>query len=213
VNGTPNPSSASRTARPSFPANGPPASELWTDQRVYDALHARLRSRLRRRCPESDSDAIFDSVSDALFAYYQDPTVFDPSRGVALDHFLEGCARRMLLKRMRSERRRCQRQTEYHLAARVMEEWEDRSENGPPESDAFQRLALARVRDPKDRSVLELWLRGERRTRAYAQRLSMEHFPVAHQRREIARRKNRIYQKLKRHFRKNFCEVEHPFSG
>ncbi len=57
---------------------------------------------------------------------------------------------------------------------------------------------MSLLQDPRDQQILALRLQGERRAAAFAEILSISHLPIAVQRQEIKRAKDRIDKILRR---------------
>jgi hypothetical protein len=58
---------------------------------------------------------------------------------------------------------------------------------------------MSMLPNQQDRQILALRLQGERRTEAFAKILQISHLPIAEQRREVKRAKDRIDKFLRRH--------------
>jgi RNA polymerase sigma-70 factor, ECF subfamily len=164
-----------------------------------------LVQEVSRKFPRVDDHCIHDGVTDAVLDYCARPHQFDENRGVPLDRFLSIAAWRNVANTLRQEKRRKVRE----------EKAEESSVAGLVELDPVvgnllqkeeavwqqqQREAVMNVlHNPIDQEIWTLRLQGERRTEAFAEVLGIQHLPLAAQRREVKRAKDRIDKLLRRH--------------
>jgi hypothetical protein len=165
------------------------------DQMVGDLLPV-LRLRLRTRFATAPEELIHDATVDALMECRTNPTRYDPGRGVPVAEYLLFTARRDLLNRLDAERRRAAH--------------EDITPDGvlpepaiaPDEilwSGASSRIALRHIAlTEAERTVFQLWKRGERKTSAYASALRLGPLPIAEQRETVNRIKDRVVRRIRR---------------
>ena len=154
-----------------------------------------LRRRLRRtyRAPV---DLISDACEDAILEYGRRPHRFDSSRGVLLDRFLQHAASRNLLNLLAGEQRRRYRETRYAdglSRAKI-------PNAGWQAKPGFFRRVLALVDEGPERTAFAQWLHGERSTERLAATLGIAHCPALEQRREVKRFKDRVINRVLRHF-------------
>lgn len=163
-----------------------------------------LVERVSRRYPRTDTQIVWDGVSEAFLDYCSRPHQFDEQRGLALDRFLQMASRRNIANILRSHVRRQAREEEaarvYASAAVELDPvvgnllyQEENAQLHQQEEDLLNLL-----QDPKDRQILALRLQGERRTEAFAAILGVSHLPIEAQRREVKRAKDRIDKILRR---------------
>jgi DNA-binding response OmpR family regulator len=166
------------------------------DEIVADLLPV-LRQCLRARFPTVAGEMIHDAVVDALMEYRTHPTRYDPARGVPLGGYLLFAARRDLLNRLDAERRRAAR--EDITADGVLPEPaaiapDDMLWSGGPSRIALRHVAITEA----ERTVFQLWKRGERKTSVYASALRLDPLPIAEQRVRVNRIKDRVVRRIRR---------------
>jgi RNA polymerase sigma-70 factor (ECF subfamily) len=163
-----------------------------------------LVDAISRRFPRNDEQTVWDGVVDAFLDYCARPHQFDEERGVPLDRFLRMASRRNVANLLRGEGRRRAREEVAQSDARSAVELNPTAGNvlQQEETRELQRQQegmMDRLSDPRDRQILALRLQGERRTEAFAEILGIAHLPIAAQRREVKRTKDRIDKMLRRH--------------
>jgi RNA polymerase sigma factor (sigma-70 family) len=178
------------------------------DRTASDALAALvldlLVEQVARRYPHTDEQMIWDGVSEAFLDYCSRPHQFDERRSLSLDSFLQMASRRNVANILRSNVRRQRRE---ETGARVYAS--AAVELDPVVGNLLQQEEIAQLhqqeedfmnllQDPKDRQIFALRLQGERRTEVFAAILGVSHLPVAVQRREVKRAKDRIDKILRR---------------
>jgi FixJ family two-component response regulator len=170
------------------------------DRLAADALCERLLPALERSiCRNRDrkqAEWAHDAVQDALIEFRADPLCFDANRHVPLIAFLRMVARRNLLNRIDSERRR--RAHEVPAGDGLID-----ANMGIP--DYERRLDLERAvsvvwagLSHVERRVFALILRGERDTAVLARAAQGLHVTAPDQARVAKRITNRIFQRLRR---------------
>jgi CheY-like chemotaxis protein len=139
---------------------------------------------------------IHDAVQDALMEFRADIHHFDPARGVPLRAFLRIAARRNLLNRIDTERRRDLRETSGTGCPMV-------SPRGAPNYE--RRLDLRHTVSALwsgltniERRVFRLVIQGERSTEVLAHAAEVEHLELIDRRRAVKRITNRLFQRLRR---------------
>lgn len=162
-------------------------------------LPALLRE-LAAKFPFTDRAIVSDGVTDAVLEYCLKPDGFDTGRGVPLDRFLYQAGWRNVANLVRGEARRKARE-EKAAAERPVEH--DRSAGNNEQESAIQQgrqeaELMKRLQNPRDRQILKLRLRGERKTEAFAKLLGITHLPLHAQRREVKRAKDRIDKIIRR---------------
>jgi hypothetical protein len=95
-------------------------------EQIWVELHRPLCQRLPRRFRTAPVDLIEDAATDAIRTYGVNPLAFDRTRDVPLDIFVYGIGVRLLRDRLRTEKRRAARETEY-AARQVAYESADRA--------------------------------------------------------------------------------------
>jgi RNA polymerase sigma-70 factor (ECF subfamily) len=155
------------------------------------------------RFPRVDEQLVSDGVIDALLDYCACPGQFDAARDVPLDRFLATAAWRNVDNLITSERRRKERERKVGSKKREA----DVALNPVARNirqEELQQLAekeaamFAALDDPKDKEILRLKLEGVRDTASFARVLNITHLPVAKQREEVKRHKDRIIRFLRR---------------
>ncbi len=157
-----------------------------------------LVEALSRRFPRTDEQIIWDGVVEAVLDYCARPHQFDAERGVPLKHFLLMASTRNLQNLLRGETRRRARQEKVGALHRssaveldpVVGNLLQREESGQLQQ--WEEDMMRLLQDPTDRQILALRLRGERRTKAFAEILGISHLPTEMQRRQVKRAKDRI---------------------
>lgn len=162
-----------------------------------------LLEEIARRFPRADEHLISDGVIDALLDYCAHPQGFDTSKDVPLDRFLATAAWRNVDNLLTGERRRKLRERKVGSEKReAVVALDPVARNIRQEElqqlDKKQAAMLAALDDPKDKEILRLKLDGVRDTEGYARVLNITHLPVAQQREEVKRQKDRVIRFLRR---------------
>jgi DNA-directed RNA polymerase specialized sigma24 family protein len=166
-------------------------------------LEASLAAKFRGADPET----LRTAAHDALVAYFQNPSAYDPPRG-DLAKYLRMAARADLSNLLRTEKRHHRGR----VAWSVVELGEDAGNlSGGGEEPPAQlqrdeeaercRARLQRLRDgctPEERRVLDLILAGERANHVFAAALGRGDLPADEQAREVKRVKDRLKKRLER---------------
>ncbi len=163
-----------------------------------------LVDQVARRYPRTDEQIIWDGVSAAFLDYCGRPHQFDAGHGVPLDRFLRTASWRNVANILRSNVRRRTHEAEAARAyATVTVELDpvvgnllQQEENA--QLHQWEEDLMNLLQDPRDRQILALRLQGERSTEAFAEFLGVSHLPIAAQRREVKRAKDRIDKILRR---------------
>ena len=163
-----------------------------------------LVERLSRRFPRSDEHMRYEAVIEALLDYCERPYRFDVRRGVPLHLFLLRASGRNMQNLLRGEGRRKAREEDAGQLCAVSSVelnpvvgnllQKEESEQLHQQEEEVMNL----LQDPRDRQILALRLRGERRTEAFAEILGISHLPIEIQRRDVKRAKDRIRKILRR---------------
>jgi hypothetical protein len=157
-----------------------------------------LQRALHRAFPRAPADWITDAAEDAILDYVRHPGQFDPRRQVWLERFLLPPAVRNLVNRAERERRLKHREEVYAAQAKPGALW-GRSPLSDPEEDAqFRVLVLAAAADDAEREALVLLLDGVCDTPALAKALGATDRPVAEQRQEVKRFRDRLIKRVRR---------------
>ena len=165
----------------------------------------RLIDWLIARNPRADPDDCAAAAGDAILALIKNPASYRPERQ-RLEVYLRISATGDLRNLLRAERRHSSRRAAWEAvelspaAGKYL-----RDEAGDPawllERGEDVPSIPARVRErltPAEAQVLELMLRGERRTEVYAAALGLADRPLPEQRREVKRVKDRLKKRLER---------------
>ena len=175
---------------------------------LAEAFLEQIVRRLRIRVFVKDETLIVDAATDALLAYVREPAKFDHTRSDLL-RYLTMSARGDLLNQLAKEQRRMRHQVslddvEHRLVvgnSDTEEEQDVLERHGIATREArveiLRRVAEA-FPDPDDRRVLDLMLRGVRRTTSYSEVLAIQDKPPEEQRRIVKRHKDRITKRLQR---------------
>ncbi len=162
-----------------------------------------LVEEIARRLRTTDEQIITDGVIDAVLDYCGDPQKFNTDKGVPLDRFLATAAWRNVQNLLTGERRRKERERKVGNKKREADVAVDPvARNIRREElrqlDGREAAMFAALDDPKDKEILRLKLDGVRDTASFARVLKITHLPVAEQREEIRRHKDRIIRFLRR---------------
>jgi hypothetical protein len=159
-----------------------------------------------------DPDLAQTAAGDALRKYVQAPQAYDP-RGAGLAAYLRMAARSDLVNLLEKERRHHRQRVPWKVVELDEESGNIFGREDEPsrqleraeEAAAWQDF-LRSVQEgwtPAECRVLEMMLRGERRTEVFAAALGLDGLPSAEQEREVKRVKDRILARLKREGRKH----------
>lgn len=178
------------------------------DASIVDALTALLFYHVQRRLEaaftRTDRDYILDATVDAIMEYLAEPSRFDPGRNVPLHRFLYLAARRNVVNALDAQSRRHAREHLYAVLAT------SRAAAAPPSgfeleqphqergAEEFARRVLSLANTDAERAALRCWLDGERRTMPLAAALGCGHLPIAAQRHEVKRFKDRLLKRIRR---------------
>jgi RNA polymerase sigma-70 factor (ECF subfamily) len=162
-----------------------------------------LVEEIARRFRGVDEHLVSDGVIDAVLDYCAHPQQFDASKDVPLDRFLTTAAWRNVGNLLTSERRRKQREQKVGSKKREADVALDPvarniQQEELQELDEKQAAMFAALDDPKDKEILRLKLDGVRDTGDFARVLNITHLPVAQQRQEVKRQKDRVIRFLRR---------------
>ncbi len=179
-----------------------------------DLCHAyldRLSMFLIEHHPSVDAAMCTTAAEDAILALIKNPASFRPDRS-SLDTYLRMSADGDLKNLLARERRRARHQVPWETV-----ELSSRAGNelGDEEADPARMVELAETEMEQHRrwqdatqflpngtsiegQVLDLLLAGERHTEAFAGVLGVGHLPLAQQRREVKRVKDRLKKRLQR---------------
>jgi hypothetical protein len=172
-------------------------------EELAELLLDRLAREVARGFPHTDIHLVYDGVTDALLDYCSRPAGFDTSLRVPLGRFLARAARLNVANLVRGEKRRKARE----------EKWGELSDDKIVElcpsagkliqnELQVQQQQLAelaqRLKDPADKKIFALQMKGERRTSEFAKVMGVTHLPATEQQREVKRAKDRITKLLQR---------------
>jgi RNA polymerase sigma-70 factor (ECF subfamily) len=162
---------------------------------LVEEIHHRLRA--------TDEQLITDGAVDAVLDYCADPQKFNTGKGVPLDRFLANAAWRNVQNLLTAETRRKQRERKAGSKKREADVALDPvARNIRREElrqlDEKEAAMFAALDDPKDKEILRLKLDGVRDTASFARVLKITHLPIAEQREEVRRHKDRIIRFLRR---------------
>jgi hypothetical protein len=162
------------------------------------AFLAPLTAFLHHCHPTADPHDLETAATEALVTYLRTPQRFDPSQ-CSLPGYLRMLARADLKNLWRSAQRHEHVELPVEMGNNSQPALLDvliaQEETG---SLRTQVDALAQRLSPSDQKVLQLLLEGERETAVFARELNLGHLPVAEQRREVKRAKDRIQRRLDR---------------
>jgi len=166
-------------------------------------LLAPLQEEIARRFRRMDEQLVSDGLIDAVLDYCAHPTQFDVGRDVPLDRFLATAARRNVENLLTGERRRKQRERKVGSKKREADVALDPvarniQQEELQQLDKKQAAMLAALDDPTDKAIVRLKLEGVRDTGDFARVLNITHLPVAQQREEVKRQKDRVIRLLRR---------------
>jgi hypothetical protein len=165
---------------------------------IADNVLPTIRRRLRRAFRSASQGSIEDATEDAFVQYALGPVEFDASRGVPLEYYLYQAAARNVIDLLRAEDNRRAREAAYAswLSLRA-------SAALARERDQHLRVSLAAtIRNfgagEAERKAFSLWIEGKGGTEPLAIALGLNHLPIAAQRQEVKRFKDRVLKRLAR---------------
>lgn len=161
---------------------------------------------LRRQHPRRDLDIVHDATWDAIRAYMERPTTFDPSRRSLVGYLVMSANGDLLNAIEKSRRRREDLVVDVELAGSRGKRKGGQLEARRGEEKLMAHLDVDRMRpqlerlfpDRADRAALDLMLGGERSTEAFAEVWGLGNLPADQQRREVKRGKDRLKKALER---------------
>jgi RNA polymerase sigma-70 factor (ECF subfamily) len=161
---------------------------------------------LKTTNPGIDPMAYEEAAEEAIICFLKHPTAYDPQR-LGLEAFLRMAARRDLLNLLRKERRYQQYRRDWKVVEQAsaagkylgrdddpslpMQIEEARQQQAPPDA-VWQQLTDA------ERRVWKQMQKGERRHEVFAVLIGVTHLPIAEQRREVKRVKDRLNKRMQR---------------
>lgn len=210
-----------------MPAGGSPAAmeerELWERLHAADPIApSDLADRylvpllrwLERCQPNLDPGDYLTAAGEAIIALAKNPDTYDPERGKSLESYLRMSARgdlKNLVARERRRRKHLSRVTPEDVelvpafGKYITNDADDPAWVVERDEEVRERLGQvavpAPVREratPEEERVLELMREKVRETSAYARVLGLTHLPLAEQRREVKRVKDRLKKRLVR---------------
>lgn len=172
---------------------------------LFQLLLEPLSREMKKDFPQTDAHLLCDGITDALLDLCTRPKQFDPAQGTPLDRFLALASWRNIRDLLRTEKRRKAREEKFTKDAGddivALPDAVANIEEGSTTRQQQGHELMKLLPDPIDRKILELKLAGVRATGAFAKIMGIDHLPVAQQRQEVKRAKNRIDVHLKRHVR------------
>lgn len=182
---------------------------------LVGAFSEELVRRVRARAQITNDDFIvYDAVTDALLAYAQQPTKYNPTKSGLLT-YLTMSAYGDYLNMLARERRREKREIPLEYVEHRLDAGNNLIEDlliedvldtvmeregilTPEERIRLLQQVSERFPDPQDRQLLNLMLLGERKTAAYSAELGILDSDKNEQRRIVKRHKDRLSKRLKR---------------
>ena len=161
-----------------------------------DLMRVLLR-RLRAAFPAVSADIRNDAAEDALMDYGREPSRFDASKGVPIEHFLYVAAWRNVIDALRAQTARQERDRRYHREQR------GRANAEPEQYLALQRhyfhnLLLSVAETARERVALSTWLDDGGTTSSLADDLGVANDSPREQREAVKRFKDKMRQRIKR---------------
>jgi hypothetical protein len=162
--------------------------------------------KLRKKHPRRDSDMVHDAAWDALRAYMERPTTFDPRKRSLVGYLVmsaDGDLRNAIAK---SRRRREDLVGDVELVVLHGKRSREQAEAIRGEEKLVAGVDVDRIRpqlqrlfpDEADRLALNLLLDSERSTEAFAEVWGLRNLSREQQRSEVKRRKDRLKKALER---------------
>ena len=176
---------------------GDPTASAELAETTFDALTAVLAKRNPRI---SDAALIDEAVAEALLSYIKRPDTFDSGKA-GLFGYLQMSAQGDLVNALAKLSRR--RKREKPLEAVEVGEFAGKEHSDGPdlvsnlEAQRIQRQLDEVFDNPKDREMVDLVVDRERSTEAFSVVLGIESLPIAEQREQVKRHKDRIKKRLK----------------
>jgi RNA polymerase sigma-70 factor (ECF subfamily) len=177
---------------------------------LSDAYLDRVIDRLRRRYREvQDGALITEAAIDAVLSYVEDPAQYKPDQGGLLSYLLIA-AKGDLLNALAKERRVAAR---FEPLVRIDEDADGRNrlaerkelihydEYNLPEGNAgldLIDLVAQIITDPRDRQIVDLMMKGERRTDVFAELLGIPDREKSEREKIVKRNKDRLKRRLER---------------
>jgi DNA-directed RNA polymerase specialized sigma24 family protein len=154
-----------------------------------------------RHLTDTDPELIWDSVSDAIFAYLANPKSYNPEKSSLMSYLAMSANGDLLNALARRTRRRGREEPldgDVELSAVGGNGTiELPGEHLDSESKLWSHIS-ALVPDPLEQSVIRLMLDGERSREVYADALGVSHLPTAERNRKVDRVKDRLKKRLQR---------------
>lgn len=170
---------------------------------ISELLLGKMTRDVARKFPRIDTEIICDGVTDAILEFCAKPHRFNDSLGIPLYRFIAMAAWRNVANLVRSDaRRRAREQKSLELFGHPQDVELRRYAGNVIEEEQLTGQRMERVNhlltEPVDKKILQLRLKGERRTEEFARVMQITHLSVAEQRREVKRAKDRIDKFLQR---------------
>lgn len=155
-------------------------------------------------------DLATDVVIDALLRFVQSPEKYQPERGELWNYLymdVQGDLRNALAKEERRQKREVPFDPVAHdrpdgntdVEEEVMRRLDFSSLQQGRDAQAILNQLRIEIPDPRDWKVVLMMFSRERRTSAFAEVLGIEHLPVAMQRAQVKKTKDRLRLRLKRY--------------
>jgi hypothetical protein len=164
-------------------------------------LFVQIRDELQRNSPgRRDDDLANQAAVEAFASYFKRPGQYDPAKG-KLASYLRMSALGDLKNAQRTER---DLREKYRTGVELSQFAGNEEGEGDVSLTGLQAEELREeIRglfpDERDWRMAELVIDQERRTEPFAEILEIQHLPLAEQRSEVKRHKDRIKQKLRRY--------------
>lgn len=179
------------------------AGDRLASEELSRVLIQPLIEEMTRRFRGVDEQLASDGVIDAVLDYSARPAQFNPARDVPLDRYLATAAWRNVDNLLTGERRRKHRERKVGSKKREADvaldpvAWNIRQEE-LQELKEKEAAMFAALDNPKAKEILRLRLDGVRDTASFARVMGITHLPVARQKEEVKRHKDRIIRFLRR---------------
>ncbi len=155
-------------------------------------------------------DFATDVVIDALLRFVQSPERYRPERGELWNYLymdVQGDLRNALVKEQRRQKREIPLDPVAHdrpdgntdVEEEVMRRLDFSSLQQGRDTQAILNQLRREIPDPRDWQVVLLMFSGERRTNVFAAVLGIQHLPLAMQRKQVKKTKDRLRLRLKRY--------------
>jgi hypothetical protein len=163
---------------------------------------------LRGRNRNVDEHLCREAAEDAILALIDNPHSYQPAKQ-SLERYLRMSARGDLLNILQREKKHRDKRVPWNVVELADEAGnyigiEDPSPavDADCDTETIRRTTIvereAKQLSESDQRVLELMRRGERRTSVFAVAMGISHLPVAEQKREVKRAKDRLKKRLQR---------------